>query len=478
MKIIVLLILTLALGFGQINWHREVIDSSLIVYSFGMFNSLAIDTNDAPGVVYCDGAVHKIFYALKIGNLWYRETVDSNFFVAFGYSLFYDNHNTPHMSYYRVNTQTSENTHLCYAKRNTAGWQISIIDTIRYQFPSKSEMKTSLVLDTAGLPAIAFTEHDSVDSQYIKYAYFNGNSWDTSTVEHDSNPQLRDWSPSLEFDKHNRPHIVFYQNNRYISNQDTLKYYLRDSLNHWTLQWAKYLYGEGAPSLDLELVFDKYPHIAYDDGATLAYSWWDGYAWQTDYIIDIGWVGVRIRLAFDSYDHPHIVYLPDMEMAVHYCYKEDNIWYNSAIEPDTAITTPGHPDIDIKIGKNNRVYVLYCTEPYYNNYRYVKCAWRDLVGIEENHTGYRMQDTRCKLKIFPNISCGVLNIKYRLMDNGDAELAIYDVDGVRIKSIKQKNYLPGKYQQTINVSNLASGIYFLVLKQNNEQVSKKFLLIR
>ena len=108
----------------------------------------------------------------------------------------------------------------------------------------------------------------------------------------------------------------------------------------------------------------------------------------------------------------------------------------------------------------------------------IKYAKGTFVGIEENDTRHRGQDTEFGLKVYPNICYGILNIEYTIARKSEVELAIYDVCGVRIKSIKQKNYLPGNYQKTLNLGALASGIYFVVLKQNNEQVSKKFLFIR
>jgi|GEM_PF-2681254 len=59
----------------------------------------------------------------------------------------------------------------------------------------------------------------------------------------------------------------------------------------------------------------------------------------------------------------------------------------------------------------------------------------------------------------------------------DAEIIIYDIIGARRKSIKIENRLSGKYQKRINLAGLSSGVYFVVLEQNNEKVSKKFLLV-
>jgi hypothetical protein len=61
---------------------------------------------------------------------------------------------------------------------------------------------------------------------------------------------------------------------------------------------------------------------------------------------------------------------------------------------------------------------------------------------------------------------------------GGIELAIYDVCGKRIKSMLERDCLIGDHKKTLNISDLACGVYFMVLKQNNEAVSKKFTIVR
>jgi len=468
MKIVVLLIIFLSLSFGQVNWNREVIDSATVAY-FGKFNSLACDTNDMLGVVYWDGG-NTVFYAYRLNGMWHKEVVESGFSLVHGLSLAYDNHNTPHISYYRRNFQTPDITYLCYVKRDSLAWQISVIETIPYRFPNWTEIKTSIAIDTIGLPAIAYVSYDTVTGQYVKYAKNNGIFWELSDVECNN---MVDYSPSLKFSKCNYPYIAYLQSFNF---NDSIKIYTYNS--NWVLRWVIIPVGGSAVSLDLEIDIDCNPHIAYCEGAALAYSWWDSYSWHTDYIAGIGWVGVRIRLALDSYGNPHIVYLPDMDVAVHYCYKENGIWHNSGIEPDTAITTPGHPDIEIKISKNNRVDVLYPAERYGCNFIFLKHAWRDLTGIEEDDSKYRVHNPKLEMGIYPSVAEDVLNLGYTIPVSGDVEIVIYDVCGRIVKAIKDRPILPGVYQKTMEIHNLISGVYFLVLKQNNEKVTKKFLKIK
>jgi hypothetical protein len=108
---------------------------------------------------------------------------------------------------------------------------------------------------------------------------------------------------------------------------------------------------------------------------------------------------------------------------------------------------------------------------------YFKYAKGTFVGINED-ARYRIQDTRFRLEVYPNPVQGVLNIKYAVYTQTETELSLYDITGSRINVLKQKKLVPGYYEDMLDARDLASGIYFIVLRQGNEKVSKKFLLIK
>jgi len=45
-------------------------------------------------------------------------------------------------------------------------------------------------------------------------------------------------------------------------------------------------------------------------------------------------------------------------------------------------------------------------------------------------------------------------------------------------NLVKENLTPGFYQEKIETRNFASGIYFLVLRQDGEKIAKKFLIVR
>lgn len=117
-----------------------------------------------------------------------------------------------------------------------------------------------------------------------------------------------------------------------------------------------------------------------------------------------------------------------------------------------------------------------------------------------NYAQYRPSQTTCQVleppgggqssgsnELLPTTLCIIdlttisrdnLIINYSIPVYGDAFLYIYDVTGSMVWVISQENLQPGFYKMTVDTKGFSCGVYFVVLKQNNEKVSKKFLLVK
>ena len=459
-----------------VNWEIEIIDSLIGTASNDfIFNTLALDYNQVPHVAYNRYEFDRwtITYASRTDSIWQKEVVDSGLF-SYGPSLIFNANNISHLSYYRKDDSLNK-TYICYARRDTAGWQIEVVDSSNgYLGNYFLNFNSSMDLDTLGLPGIAYIAWNVEDSlHYVKYAHHNGAYWDTSIVARDTTWHHRyplDYSPSLKFDREGTSHIAFHRIRGYT---DTIKIgYYDDTLNTWNFSPAICDPYGGYP-ISLVLNSQDYPCIAHGWDDAVAYSWWDGLSWHTESTgTTMGWIGIRIILDLDSLDNPHIAYLPD-PMVAHPCYsyKHNSIWYNCGwIEPDTFILT-GHSDISFALGNNDRPHVCYPAADIY--FKYAKGTF---VGVDE--TSGMLPGARFELQVYPNPSRGIANIAYTLLEHSEIALSIYDVAGVMVEQIKQGYLGPGYYQEKIDTGNLSSGVYFIVLKQDNKKVSKKFLLIK
>jgi len=481
-KILIIFISSLCLG--QINWDVDIIDTVIGPSSDDfIFSALALDYNQIPHVAYSRFDSWTITYASPIDSIWQKEVVDSGLFY-YGSSLIFDDNNIAHLSYYRKD-DTLNKTYICYARRETTNWQIELVDSVAGSLGNYFwDFNSSIDLDTSGFPGIAYIAWNVEDSlHYIKYAHYNSTGWDTSIVEYDSayvNVQTAptDYSPSLKFSSDNIPYIAFYHIYS-LYHADTLKIaYYDDTLSGWIVNPVLCEINAGIP-ISLVLNSQDYPCIAHGYDATLAYTWWDGISWNTDDgIASIGWLHLRIRLDLDSLDRPHILYSHWGIAYPRYCYKDTNWQLCGPIEPDT-LGIWVEADISLVIDDYDKPHVSYKFMEIDSQFivtdglKYAKGTFVEIEEVRNN-----MPKARFALQVYPNPIQKVLNIKYATPVQSEIELSLYDITGSRIKLIKQTTVNLGYYQEKVDTRNLSNGIYFIVFKQGDEMVSRKFLLIK
>ncbi|MGB3478913.1 MAG: T9SS type A sorting domain-containing protein [bacterium] len=475
----ILIVLIPAICLGQVFWENEVIDSVNLDMENYRFNAMALDTIGIPCVVYDNpNWLDTIMYAWQTDSGWQKENIESGF-KYYGFSLVVDDNNIVHFSYYRRDDSLDITYHCC-GQRDSTGWQIEYVDsTAGYLGNYSRSINSSIALDTTDLPGIAYTSWNVSDSlHYIKYAHYNGVNWDTSVVSYDSiwsGPAPPDWCPSLKFDSNSDPHMAF---SRCHGTNDTLKYVIyEDSSNQWVTVHTITCYGTYPLSLALSRM--DYPCIAYNHEGGLAYTWWDGSTWNTDYgIASIGWIDTRIRLALDSLDQPHILYKHWGTVFPRYCYK-DTFWHMCGpVEPDTL---EAHVDaaLNLILDNNDQPHISYKFYQMDTDTQFIfglKYAKGTFVGIEE-YKGGKTKKTP-GLKLFPNPCSGLLNIEYSMQETGEAEISVYDVTGARRIWIHYQSKPAGFYQEGLDTRELINGVYFVVLKKENDKVSKKFLIVK
>lgn len=477
-----LIFLVCALGFAQVNWENEIIDSVYLDNYHYLFNSMALDTNGIPCVVYNPRQFDTIMFAWQTDSEWQKEVVESGL-CYYGFSLAIDHSNIVHFSYYRRD-ESLDMTYHCHGCRDTTGWQIEYVDSTAGHLGNYFwNINSSIDLDTSGLPGIAYISWNIEDSlHYIKYAHYNGVGWDTSVVEYDSayaNMQTgpTDYSPSLKFSSKNIPHIAFYHVYA-LYHADTLKLaHYDENLDNWVVDTVHSEIYAGIP-ISLALNNQDYPCIAHGYGAGLAYTWWDGLSWNTDYgIASIGWLETRIRLALDSLDQPHILYNHWGVVFPRYCYK-DNIWHMCGpVEPDSLGYDCAGTDLNLVFDHNGQPHISYKfsqIDP--QSMVGLKYAKGTFVGVEEYDNGKIEKNS--ELQVFPNPTTRRINIQYTISVQSDVEISIYDVTGARKQSIMHANLRPGMHQNRMDTDNLTSGVYFIVFRQNNKKISRKFLVIK
>ncbi|MGB9721889.1 MAG: T9SS type A sorting domain-containing protein, partial [bacterium] len=98
-------------------------------------------------------------------------------------------------------------------------------------------------------------------------------------------------------------------------------------------------------------------------------------------------------------------------------------------------------------------------------------------GSQSSDSNEILPTTPCILHLSTIIRSSI-TIIYGTPEQGALSIDIYDATGSKVKTIMHPDLSPGCHRESVDAKGLASGVYFVVLKQNKGQASKKFLLIR
>jgi len=159
--------------FDGATWLVEAIGSAQIVWSTG--TSLALDANDDPHITYYDSNTGDLMYAVKSGGTWTITSIDVGGDAGRFSSLELDGTGAPRVSYYE---HLMDSTGLVkYASWNGSSWDISVVDTLHRVYLTDARTTTSLALDEQGIPHISYG-----DEKVLKYASSDGTSWSLETV--------------------------------------------------------------------------------------------------------------------------------------------------------------------------------------------------------------------------------------------------------------------------------------------------------
>ena len=227
----------------------------------------------------------------------------------------------------------------------------------------------------------------------------------------------------------------------------------------------------------------------FTDGKFASQAYYADTAWvgfcspdTLNVIIDLG-QAMPVQQFMGEYllDPQPAIYLPT---EVNVSYSTDNVTF-SAVENlrDSA------PNDTL-----SSIHKYYYTLPSPVNTRYVKFstiapggAW---IFVDEYQalgpvvTGIRQQSSSTPTQFtlsnnYPNPFNPSTNIRFSIAQSGNVSLKIYNVLGQLVKTIIDNVYEnKGNYEFNVNMDNFASGIYFYMLNQGSQQITKKMVLLK
>lgn len=94
-----------------------------------------------------------------------------------------------------------------------------------------------------------------------------------------------------------------------------------------------------------------------------------------------------------------------------------------------------------------------------------------------NYTSVNEKIENTQLLVYPNPAYNTINIKQRGIKRGTAKFEISDIKGKVLYTVNEFKVIDGDLENTLEISNLNTGIYILKVYNNNEVFSTKFVKI-
>lgn len=235
---------------------------------------------------------------------------------VFETSIALDSNDYPHISYAVIFGWSSL---YIYASYNGSSW---VFETLH---PTNWGVVGGITfdLDPNDNPHIIYVISDCIAASYcyhgIKYAYFNGSSWSTQTAYSTEDPQIRSISaPSIGVDSQGNPHICYYRACKYGTLWNgTLEYAYKNGTS-WATQTVDHEYFS---HLSIALDSHDKPHVTYNTEGSLKYAYYNGASWNIE-IVDSS-VGGLVSIALDSQNKPHMIYGYE---ELKYAYLDGGLW--------------------------------------------------------------------------------------------------------------------------------------------------------
>jgi hypothetical protein len=341
-RFLIAIVLSISLSdIAAAAWYKDTIDPG-DTGGTGFYTSIAADSKNSPHISYLDSGDKNVKYVMWNGTDWLIETIgyaadpDTTTLASGGVnSMALDGNDRPHVCYY----QHGVGYH--YANWNGASWNNQIIplgDLVGFYECSIAVDKVSgvahvsmlllgqwgsylgywnsdsgstvvvddggvgsdngwhnaIALDSTGNPHVSY--EDRTEPVSLKYAYWNGSSWSTSTIAESSGIYWERRLTSIALDSKDRPHIAYYQ--------DGYKY-LAWNGSSWTQKSIPCR--SGYPSLALTLDSKDIPHIALIHDDELKYARLNGTSWDVQ-TIETEDDAFDCDIALDSTGNVHMSY--------------------------------------------------------------------------------------------------------------------------------------------------------------------------
>ncbi|MFN0152684.1 MAG: FlgD immunoglobulin-like domain containing protein [bacterium] len=432
----------------------------------GQFNSIALDSQGNPHVSYLELISANLRYATKQGGAWVVEVADgSPNSVGWHSAIAVDATDEPHIAY-----QDQTTIDLKYATRASGAWTTETVDG--GPAPASVGEYVSIALDAQGDPHISYVD---LYNGNLKYATKSGGAWTIETA--DATPWNVGYWNDIALDSNGNPHISHHD-----LAMGNLKYARRVG-GAWINEtvrdtpdaegWHSSIAIDGLSNVHISFYNYGDPNEEFPTAGNLEYAVRVNGAWTFETAdASPNDVGSGSAIALDATNVPHVAYFDATLLDVNYARRAPAGWEIGVVDGSSNFT-----------GQFVSIAVDAASRPHVSYFDLTKADLRYAVGAGATGVAPALDADRF-VRVLPNPARGDrVEITFRVGDALDADVAIYDVTGRRVKSIAPGARLAGVRSITwdgraASGEIVGAGVYFVRVSSGARSETERLTILR
>jgi hypothetical protein len=144
---------------------------------------------------------------------------------------------------------------------------------------------------------------------------------------------------------------------------------------------------------------------------------------------------------------------------------------NGQVDFFISAQSTGEIKVTVTRVHDNNTYIQYLPSE-------TSCEVRGVAGGPQGSDMEQILPDKLSITGIPTFAKENLLLNFGVSNNDNVTISVYDAAGTKVRNLIKADIVPGYYQEKIDTRDLSSGVYFVVLKQDNRKVSRKFLLIK
>ncbi|MFC2060939.1 T9SS type A sorting domain-containing protein [Elusimicrobiota bacterium] len=448
----------------------EIVDGSGNADDIGKWANISVDSDDNIHIVYHDSSAGYLHYAKKTEDGW--DIQGGNISSVVGYiSADMADDNTVHASYV---AEDGGNDVFKYATYTGGGWeQHTAYDPGLGEGLSKDN---SIIVDHEGYVHISMYVHETSSGLYYTTNLPNGGG--TFIVPDHVGGQVIDsgWGNSIGYGKGDDNLFIGYNEQFW---QYTDYYDMTNCLTKSRRGGAWDDLGDVDDDYDvpkgkiisLDVVDDK-PHMVYTQNGKMVYAAYDGNDWKKDFLKKSSKFAA---LYMKSKDEPYIVFFDDTDNSdwgIKVAYKDPDTdeWGYETIDDTVGDYSDDGCTPSITMDSQGVIHVAY----YSADNQSLKYSYSENVGSGEIPDLEEDDEVIIGNNKFDPTNDDSCRIMYNLSKNQQITIKIYDLRGNLVETIiENEEKEEGRHGEdewngrNLNDSEVASGIYYVVIESND-----------